>query len=295
MVVAHSLQTAVEALRRNPVIAGLTVLLALFQLPLQFVPLAAPSTTIIASAVSLVATVLVLPFIFGGILGMADEALDGTTNFGTFVEMGKRHYTSMLGAYLLLLGGGIVFGIIAWVVVGLGTLVAIIPVFDSPRVLFPVLLLIMVVGSVLFFLLFLIPFIFLQFYGQAIVFDDEGAFSSFSRSVSIVRQNFWPVVGYSVVVFGISLGFGFFGSLPASTLSSQLSPSATNTLLSEVLSGVPQISIVVSAALTLFATILMGLSAGLLLTFSVAFYRSLTTSDNADDANDAAAVRGTSA
>ncbi|QIB73004.1 hypothetical protein GL213_14540 [Halogeometricum borinquense] len=295
MVVAHSLQTAVEALRRNPVIAGLTVLLALFQLPLQFVPLAAPSTTIIASAVSLVATVLVLPFIFGGILGMADEALDGTTNFGTFVEMGKRHYTSMLGAYLLLLGGGIVFGIIAWVVVGLGTLVAIIPVFDSPRVLFPVLLLIMVVGSVLFFLLFLIPFIFLQFYGQAIVFDDEGAFSSFSRSVSIVRQNFWPVVGYSVVVFGISLGFGFFGSLPASTLSSQLSPSATNTLLSEVLSGVPQISIVASAALTLFATILMGLSAGLLLTFSVAFYRSLTTSDNADDANDDAAVRGTSA
>ncbi|ADQ68472.1 hypothetical protein C499_08572 [Halogeometricum borinquense DSM 11551] len=294
MVVAHSLQTAVEALRRNPVIAGITVLLALFQLPLQFVPLAAPSTTIIASAVSLVATVLVLPFIFGGIFGMADEALDGTTNFGTFVEMGKRHYTSMLGAYLLLLGGSIVFGTIAWVVVGLGTLVAIIPVFDSPQALFPVLLLIMVVGSVLFLLLFLIPFIFIQFYGQAIVFDDEGAFSSFFRSVSIVRQNFWPVVGYSVVVFGISLVFGFFGSLPASTLSSQLSPSATNTLLSEVLSGVPQISIVASAALTLFATILMGLSAGLLLTFSVAFYRSLATSDNADDANDAA-VRGTSA
>ncbi len=56
------------------------VLLALFQLPLQFVPLAAPSTTIIASAVSLVATV---DCNFGGILGMADETRD-TTNFGTF-------------------------------------------------------------------------------------------------------------------------------------------------------------------------------------------------------------------
>lgn len=41
---------------------------------------------------------------------MADEALEGRTGVATFVEAGKRHYRSMLGAYLDFLGASFVVG-----------------------------------------------------------------------------------------------------------------------------------------------------------------------------------------
>jgi hypothetical protein len=56
--------------------------------------------------------VFLLPFFQGGIIGMTDEALLGRTSLGQFFQSGRANYLSIFGAYLLLLGVNVGFGIV---------------------------------------------------------------------------------------------------------------------------------------------------------------------------------------
>ena len=275
--VFQALRAGSSALRRNPSIIGIVLLVSLLQIPSQFAQLAGPLVSTVLSIGVILLSILFVPFVFAGLIGMADEALNGKTNFGTFVEAGKRHYTSMLGAYFLVLGGSVVLGIIAF----LGFAVFGIAVFSvvggasgagMSGVALGGIVLAVIVGL---FLLF-VPLFFVQFYGQAIVLDGQGAIGGFKRSASLVRRNVLSVFGYSILVFGVGIVFGFFSSIPSTLLSVQTAqPSPAP--------GFPEIPLSILAGVIIVGTILMGLIGSLFLTFSVAFYRSLDPTTTDDD------------
>lgn len=98
MTIAQSLEEGIGAVRQSPIIAATVTILSLVQLPTQFAPVVeAPASRELSLAYTGV-TVLVVPFIFSGLIGMAEEALDTGTSLRTFVISGSQHYLSMLGA-----------------------------------------------------------------------------------------------------------------------------------------------------------------------------------------------------
>jgi hypothetical protein len=283
MAVVQALQEAGVALRRNPLIAGVVLVLVAIQLPTQFAQVADPIVATGISAVFSLVMVVVAPFLFGGLLGMADEALDGTTGFDTFIAAGKQYYTSMLGAYLLMLGGMVVLWIVGSVVS-----IALIAVIGAASggvsgTASPAFIAMFLVGVGVSLLVLFLPLFFVQFYGQAIVLDDKSAIGGFKRSVGLVRRNLIPVFVYSLLVFVGGMFFGLLGSIP----SMMLSRSTTQVLLTVPL---PDLSLPVVVALTVVGNVLLGVLGSLFLVFSVAFYRTLNT---AEDTGDSPSTRGT--
>lgn len=283
MALLRALQSGSDALRRNPSIVGIMLVVALVQLPTQFAQLAGPlASAVFGVGVSLL-SVLLVPFVFAGLLGMADEALDGRTSLDTFVAAGRRYYVSMLGAYLLVLGGSVVLGVAAVVALAALGVAAFAAVGGAPGagVSGAALAGIALVVVAWLFVLF-VPLFFVQFYGQAIVLDGASAVGGFRRSARLVRRNLRAAFGYSVVVFGVGLVFGLLASVPSTLLSVQMAGPS-------VPSALPEVSFPVVAAAIVAGTLLMGLVGSLFLTFSVAFYRSL---DPGVDAENADAARG---
>jgi hypothetical protein len=275
MAVVQSLQAASTALRRNPVVAGTVLVLSLLQLPVQFASLAGPSVSTAVDAASSLAALVVAPFVFGGLLGMAAEALDGTTGLGTFVEAGKRHYTSMLGAYLLLIGVLLVFWFVSGFL-GIAAIAGIGILSGGPSGSSgPLFLAMFLVTTVVFLVGLFVPLFFVQFYGQAIILDGESAISGFKRSVGLVRRNLASVLGYSLFVLGTGLLFGLLGSVPSMLLSAQ----ATQVPVSMSL---PDPGLPATVALTVVGNVVFGLLGGLFLVFSVAFYRTLDPAGSAE-------------
>jgi hypothetical protein len=276
MAVVQALQAASTALRRNPIIVGIVLVLSLLQLPTQFAQVAGPVFSAAIGALFSVAMLVAAPFVFGGLLGMAAEALDGTTSFRTFVETGKQHYLSMLGAYLLLIGAFIAVGFVASlaslaIVSALGILSGGLSGSTSP--MFVAMFL---VGTGVFVLVLLVPVFFVQFYGQAIVLDGASAISAIKRSIGLVRRNLLSVFGYTVLVFAVGLVFGVLGSIPSTLLSMQTTPVPVSMPL-------PDLGLPVTMTLTVISNIAFGLLASLFLVFSVAFYRTLDATGSTDD------------
>lgn len=275
--IIQALQAGSSALRRNPSIVAIMLVISLLQLPTQFAQLAGPLVSAVFSLGVSLLFILLVPFIFAGMIGMADEALNGKTSLSTFVETGKQYYLSMMGAYLLVLGGSIVFGLVVFIaltVFGI-TVFAAIGGASGASVSGAVLggiALVVITGLFLSF----IPLFFIQFYGQAIVLDGESAIGGFKRSVSLVRRNLLSVFGYSMLVFGVGIISGLFSSIPSTLLSVQTAqPSPTP--------GFPEIPLSIIAGLIIVGTVMMGLVGSLFLTFSVAFYRSLDSPPTDDD------------
>lgn len=275
--IIQALQAGSSALRRNPSIVAIMLVISLLQLPTQFAQLAGPLVSAVFSLGVSLLFILLVPFIFAGMIGMADEALNGKTSLSTFVETGKQYYLSMMGAYLLVLGGSIVFGLVVFIaltVFGI-TVFAAVGGASGASVSGAVLggiALVVIAGLFLSF----IPLFFIQFYGQAIVLDGESAIGGFKRSVSLVRRNLLSVFGYSMLVFGVGIISGLFSSIPSTLLSVQTAqPSPTP--------GFPEIPLSIIAGLIIVGTVVMGLVGSLFLTFSVAFYRSLDSSPTDDD------------
>lgn len=276
MAVARALQAASRALRRNPLIAGIVLVLTLLQVPTQFGQLAGPLVSAVLGLGATVVTVIVAPFVLGGLIGMADEALAGTTTFDTFVDDGKQHYKSLLGAYLLLIGGAIVLSIVGGV-----ASIAIVSVIGIASgglssAASPTFVAMFLVGAGVYLLVLFVPLFFLQFYGQAIVIDGESAIGGFKRSIGLVRRNLLSVFGYSVLVFGVGLIFGALASIPSMLLSAQLADAPMAMPL-------PEVSLPLVAALTVVGYVVFGLLGSLLLVFSVAFYRTLDSAGDTDE------------
>ncbi|WP_049909471.1 DUF7847 domain-containing protein [Halorubrum saccharovorum] len=287
MAALQSLRPAVSGVVRNPILVLVTALYGLFQLPNLLVQSAGP---LLASAISLVTfgvMVLVLPFFQGGLLGMADEAVAGTTRLGTLVAVGKANYVPLLLGYFALLAVNMVFGFLAFtgaIVVVIGGSIAGMnggtgggmggagTGVDAPAFGFdPTLLVVVAVVAVGLVLVYLLITFFLQFYAHAVVLDDTELVDGFRRSAGLVRSNFLSVFGYTVVltIGGVLVGvLAAAGSLVFGPQQPAGSPFA------EVVSIDPTPAIV--AAVAIGYVLLTGIAGAFYATYSVAFYREIS-------------------
>ncbi|MFC6942569.1 hypothetical protein ACFQE8_21820 [Salinirubellus sp. GCM10025818] len=262
MAVLNALRRTPGALQRNPVLFVPILVLMLFQVPQLVLQSINP---LLASVVSLgfsLVFVFVMPFFQAGVIGMADEALDGRTSLESFLREGKANYVSVLVAYLVLVAVNFAIGFAAFIMaIPIGF-----AVFSDLRggVGIAVLAIagLIAVVVVLAYLLFVF---FIQFYGQAIVIDDLTAVDGLKHSYAVVRVHLASTLGYTVLVgvFGAVAG-GVFGV--ASIL---VSPRTTAVL------SLPQLSMVSTIGVALLIVVLGALFGGFFGVYSVAFYRTI--------------------
>ena len=267
----RSIRPAVGSVARNPALVGVSALFALAQLPDLLVgPTANPELSAAVSALTFGALILVVPFFQGGLLAMADEALDGTTRLATLVAGGKEHYLPLLVAYLALLGVSLAFGFLAFfgALLGIAGSVASEPAgfvaVPAEDVTLLAVLAIIVVGLLAAYLL--VTF-FLQFYAHAIVVDGAELVGGFRRSVRLVRSNLGVAFVYTALLtvggaaFGLLVGAASLAlALPAMESAPAWVPTVEVGTLGAVGVGVGVIAVT-------------GVLGALWATYSVAFYR----------------------
>ncbi|MGM0447867.1 MAG: hypothetical protein ACQERM_06390 [Methanobacteriota archaeon] len=271
----RSIRPAVGAVARNPVLVGVSALFALAQLPDLLVgPAADPVLSAAVSAVTFGILVLVVPFFQGGLLAMADEALDGETRLATLVAAGRDHYLPLLVAYLAALGVSLAFGFLVFVGLLLGIagnllsepsgFVAV-PAEDVTLV---VVLAIIAVG--LFGAYLLVSFL-IQFYAHAVVVDDAELVAAFRRSVRLVRSNLGVAFLYTVL---LTAGGAAFGLLVAVASLSLAPPPAVETAPTWVPSV--EIGALGTVGLGIGVIAVTGVLGAVWAAYSVAFYRALS-------------------
>lgn len=152
----------------------------------------APAAATLAGLAWLVA----FPFVAAGLVGMTLEAVrDSRTSLRGFIAAGREYYRRMLVGTILFVAVVLLalFATFPLSVVGFLALFGLGSV--GPAVAFPVavallgLTLLLVLGVVLF----------LQFFGTAIVVEDESAAGSLRRSAGLVRASLGSVLGFTVV------------------------------------------------------------------------------------------------
>jgi len=272
MAVFAALRRSPGAVVRNPVLLVPILAAVLIQLPTILLQSVNPILASVASLVTSLLFVAVIPFFQAGLLAMADEALDGPTSLATFVDGGKRYYVPVLVAYLAILavnaGVGMLAVVVAFaggaVVLGAGAAGATLPVVAAVGVLLAVVA-----------LCYLAVVFLVQFYGQAIVLEDRGAVDGLKRSVAVVRGNLAGSLGYAVVagvlggVVGAVVGVG-------SALTSAGRTPAGGEAAPPTAGLLPEVSLPVVVAVGVAAVALLTLVSGVLTVFSVAFYREVT-------------------
>ncbi|WP_277554191.1 hypothetical protein [Halobaculum limi] len=261
MALLSALRRTPSALVRNPVVLVPVLVLSALQTPQLLLQSRAP---LLASAISLVLSLLYLvavPFVHAGLVGMADEALDGHTSLATFVGEGVANFVQVFLVYLAVVAVNLLFGLITI----FGVFVAVVSLYPgggTPST--PVLAGLAILGGG-FLLAYVLLAFFVQFYAQAIVIDDCDAVESIRRSASLVSSNLVSVVGYSLVVAVLAGGFGLVGAA-ASLLSQPNGPAMS------VVSGLPTVPPVAIAVVIVVGGTLFG---GFLGVFSVSYYREL--------------------
>ena len=263
MAVLNALRRTPNGLIQNPILFVPVLVVMLFQVPQLVLQSVNPVLSSILSLVASLLFLIIMPFFQGGLIGMADEALNGHTSLRTFVDDGKSNYVSILVAYLALMAINFVLGMIGFFVAITGG------VFflggggggSASTAVFAV------IGVViaLVVLLYLLLIFFVQFYGQAIVLEDDGAVDGFKRSVSVVRHHIVSTLGYTILggIFGGLAGL-VFGA--ASILMSPQSAPMFN-LPAPSLPLVAAVGIIVLVGGTIFG--------GFFALFSVSFYRTI--------------------
>jgi hypothetical protein len=225
--------------------------------------------------------IFVVPFFFGGIIGMANEAIDGRTAFETFVREGKTHYVSILVVYLGLFAINLVLGFVIMFAAIFGG------IFFLGRAGQPSLVplaILAVIGGVALLGYLLIAFV-VQFFGHAVVIDDLEAVDSIKRSAWCVRHNLVAVVGYTVLAAVGGAVFGLFGGVFSLLTSPQFSRGPGGSVgpvgpaASPLPVELPSVGLAGTAVLVVLLVILTGLFGGLFATFSTAFYRTIRPVD----------------
>lgn len=264
MVVLNTLRRTPSALRRNPVVFVPILVLSVLQMPQLTLQAVDPLLSTLVSLGMALVYLIIMPFVQGGLIAMADEALDGRTALQTFIDDGKANYGSMLVAYLALVAIHFVLWLLAFFVILVGSSLLLgSGGLDSVST---TTLATIGGGVIIVVLLYLLVLFFLQFYGQAIVLDERGAVDGLKHSVSVVRHHLVSTLGYSVLV-GV-LGGVFGGGF--GVLSLVLSPNSASAFdLPE-----PSLPVIVLAGLLI---LLVGtLFSGFFAVYSVSFYRGLT-------------------
>ncbi|ELZ95842.1 hypothetical protein C440_06117 [Haloferax mucosum ATCC BAA-1512] len=261
MAIGKALQSVPGALARNPLIVALFGLLGLLQSAPTVTQQINPIIGITVTGVFLLGMLLGLPFIHGGLIKMADEALRGTTSLRTFISAGKENYVPLLVAMLVVFGVNIVLGVVFWIAVMMGLGVGFAVGNDAGLIVAG--LIGLVIG-----LLYLVFVFFIQFYSQEIVLNDASALGSLKQSASLVRAHLLSTFGYMVVggIGGGILGGAAGGAgallLPAPTAESQ-------SFSTDMLLGMGGYTVII-----VLSSMLLG---SLLTVFSVAFYREIQT------------------
>lgn len=259
MAVIQALRQAPGALVRTPLLVVPALALYIFSVPELVLRPTNPALASVFSTVMTGLLLLVVPYYMGGMVGMADEALDGWSSLGAFLDYGKANFVQVLVGYLLLMVVNVVlFGLLF--VVGFGALVAF--VFEGGTL---ALVGLGLIAAVLVFAYLLITFLF-QFYAQAIVLEERTAIDGLRRSYHVVRTNLRSTVGYTAVVFLISLTFGVvFGGLGLLT-----APEAAT------MYGLPVLSTGELVAAGLVVTFVGSVISTFHLVYAVSFYRLVT-------------------
>jgi hypothetical protein len=271
MAVLNALRETPDALLRNPVVVVPVFVLSVLQVPQLVLQSISP---LLSSLVSLVVSLLMIvavPFFQGGLVGMSAEALEGRTSLGTFLEVGKSKYVSLLGAYLLVFAFNLLLGIAVVVPLVLGGAYVGGLGLSGAGIGRAGLVVLAVVGlvAVAVLLAYLLVMFFLQFYGHAIVLEDLGAVAGLKRSASRVRQNLLSTLGYTIVV-GVLGGVAglVFGA------GSWLTSPQTASLL-----GLPSPSLPIVVLIALTITALSTVFGAFLAIYSVAFYLRLVPAE----------------
>jgi hypothetical protein len=274
MAALQALRPAAGATARNPVLFVVAAAFGLLQLPgilaRTIDPLVGSLVSLAISAVS----VFVVPLFFAGIVGMANEALDGHTSLGAFLREGTDHYLSVFVVYLILFAVNVVLGAVGFLVAVFGGVLFL--AGEGSVDLVPLVIL-GVVGAVVVIAYLLVVF-FTQFFGHAIVVDDLGAVDGLKRSAWCVRHSLTSVLGYSILVgaggalFGVVAGA--FSLLTAPTVrdgrSGLTAPAPGGT---PVGIDVPSLGPAGVAALAAVFLVASGLFGGFFAAYSTAFYR----------------------
>ncbi|WP_029601958.1 DUF7847 domain-containing protein [Halococcus hamelinensis] len=248
---------AVDAVRRNPVIILVTLLFGLLQIPQLLSSSLTTDIGLVVSGLFSLVLVFVLPFYFGGIVGMVAEALDGKTSLRTFLREGRANYVSIFGAYLLLGVAMVVYFVAIAVVGGVGGFFAV-GIGQSGGAGAGSLLALVGIVLLLFVLLFAFSF-FVQFFGQAIVLDGKGAVGGFKKSIRVVWGNKLSTLGYMAIIVVFSAVFGTVGGI-IGTLPTLYD---VNDLL------------VIAAVLSVGLAIVTGIIGAFTAAYSVAFYEQI--------------------
>lgn len=270
MAVLNALRKVPGALVRNPILVAIVGLFGLLQAPQLLAQYVSPLLSIVFSLFILVVYVFGTPFVQGGMIGMADEALKTKTRFETFVQAGKRNYVSLLAAYLLVAGVALVLMVGLLISVFAGAFSA---VSGSQTGLLVGGGIGLVVGLVYFVLAF-----FIQFYSHEIVLNDRNAVSGLKGSVGLVRRNLLSTAGYFVLTMVGALAIGAVVGLAQFLLLPQPSMAAATAAPAQL----SLTSVLAQVVLTTVLTAFVG-SVGAL--YSVAFYREIreqrtTTTDS---------------
>lgn len=276
MVVISALGTAGSAVKRNPILFVVVAAFGLLQVP----GLVAQSINpLVGSFVSLGMSgvfVIVMPFFFGGLIAMANDALDGSTSVDTLIAEGKDNYVSILVVYLGLLAFYFVVGLVSVVVFAVGG--AFVFSFGSGGGIgaSPAALAAVAAVAVVGLLVYLGVVFFIQFFAHAIVLDDVGAVDGVKRSVRAVRENLLTVFGYNLIT---GIGGGGIGLLAGvisvlSTPSFATPPGATAPT-SQLPGSLPTLGTGEVVGLTLVVVLLSALLGGVFAVYSTAVYRSI--------------------
>ncbi|MFB6107609.1 MAG: hypothetical protein ABEJ82_02060 [Haloplanus sp.] len=262
MAVLKALRQTPGSLQRNPVLFVPPLVLLLFEVPQMILQAIDPLLASVVSLLLSLAFVFVLPFFQGGIIGMADEALDGRTSLHTFVRAGRSSYVSLLVAYLVLVVANVVLSIVAFfLAIPIGFVF-----FSDGRGGSGFVLLAVVAGIAAIVGLAYLLFVFLiQFYGQAIVIDGVGASDGLKRSVSVVRHHLVSTLGYSILVAIL----GGIAGIVFAVASALLSPRSSTAI------GLPHLSTAGVAGAIVVMLLLGSLFGGFFGVYSVAFYRTV--------------------
>jgi hypothetical protein len=150
----------------------------------------------VLSAGAVLAWFVTVPFVLGGFLGTARDAVGGTgASAAGFVAAARAHYLRLVLATVLFVGivfgTAVLLGLVGLVVgVGVAALGAIHELLGVAAG----------VGSVLAWVAsLLVVVLFVQFYDAAIVVEDHGVTGAFRRSVRLVGSNLASVVGFSLL------------------------------------------------------------------------------------------------
>ncbi|WP_251342906.1 hypothetical protein [Haloplanus halophilus] len=253
MGVLQALRRTPGALARAPGLLVPQLLVFVLLLPQLLLQSTYPTASVLLSLGSSAVLLVGMPFVQGGMLGMADEALTTRSSLSRFVAEGKANYLRLLAAYVVLLVVNGVLGAIGFAA-GVGAFVT----HDAVRMAFVALA--AVAG-----LTYLVVAFFVQFYGQAIVVDGTTVIASFKRSYRVVRANLLATVGYVLLALVIgALSGGVYAGV-----SVLASPEAAATY------GLPALSTPLLVGVGLLAAVLGSVASAFMLTFSVAVYDEL--------------------